>query len=84
MQRGISMATTSSYKLKPYGLPIHGRVDGFSRRIMWLKVCKSNNDPVIPASLYLHAVDENRVRPMYESKQTAERKMVYWLPHSAY
>ena len=37
-------------KLKSYGLPIHGCVDGFSRRIMWLKVCKSNSDPVIPAS----------------------------------
>ena len=31
---------------------------------MWLKVCKSNNDPVIPASFFLHAVEENRVQPM--------------------
>jgi len=37
-------------KLKSYGLPIHGCVDGFSRRIMWLKVRKSNKDPAIPAS----------------------------------
>ena len=51
-------------KLKPYGLPIHGCVDGFSRRIMWLKVCKSNNDPVIPAGFFLHAVEENGMRPM--------------------
>eukprot|EP00111_Clytia_hemisphaerica_P004806 TCONS_00013816-protein len=36
-------------KLKPYGLPIHGCIDGFSRKILWLKVCKSNNNPVIPA-----------------------------------
>ena len=34
-------------KLKPYGLPIHGCVDELSRRILWLKVCKSNNYPVI-------------------------------------
>ena len=32
-------------KLKPYGFPIHGAVDGFSRRVMWLKICPSNNDP---------------------------------------
>ena len=31
-------------KLKPYGFPIHGCVDGFSRRIMWLKVTRSNNN----------------------------------------
>jgi len=31
---------------------------------MWLKVCKSNNDPVTPASFFLHAVEENRVQPM--------------------
>jgi len=31
---------------------------------MWLKACESNNDPVFPASFFLHAVEENRVRPM--------------------
>ena len=31
---------------------------------MWLKVCKSNNDPVIPAGFFLHAVEENEMRPM--------------------
>ena len=52
-------------KLKPYGLPIHGCVDGFSRRNMWLKVCKSNNDDqVIPAGFFLHVVEENGMRPM--------------------
>ena len=46
--------------LKPYGLPIHGCVDGFSRRITWLKVGKSNNDLVIPAGFFLHAVEESK------------------------
>ena len=27
-------------KLKPYGFPIHGAVDGFSHRVMWLKICR--------------------------------------------
>lgn len=31
---------------------------------MWLKVCNSNNHPVITASFFLHTVDENGVRPM--------------------
>lgn len=45
-------------KLKPYGFPIHGAIDGLSRKIMWLKVCRSNNLPEIPASFYLKCVAE--------------------------
>ena len=25
-------------KLKPYGFPIHGCIDGFSRKLLWLEV----------------------------------------------
>ena len=32
-------------KLKPFGLCIHGSMDGYSRRIMWLEVEASNNNP---------------------------------------
>ncbi|XP_074656641.1 uncharacterized protein LOC141909875 [Tubulanus polymorphus] len=34
-------------KLKPYGFCIHGAMDGFSRRILWLKVASTNNDPSV-------------------------------------
>ena len=50
-------------KLKMYGFPIHGCVDGFSRKVLWLKVCRSNNNPVVPASLYLNAVEEQGIYP---------------------
>ena len=43
-------------KLKPYGFPIHGCVDGFSRRVMWLKVCKTNNDPSHVTSFFHECV----------------------------
>jgi len=43
-------------KLKPYGFALHGCIDGFSRHILWLKVLKSNNDPVVIAKLYLMTV----------------------------
>ena len=43
-------------KLKPYGFPIHGCIDGYSRKVLWLKVCRSNNDPAITAQHYLDAV----------------------------
>ena len=39
-------------KLKPYGFPIHGCIDGFSRRILWLEIVKSNNDPRVVAKLF--------------------------------
>lgn len=50
-------------KLKPYGLNIHGAIDGFSRKVLWLQVCKSNNNPVIPASFYLKTIKELNLCP---------------------
>ena len=34
-------------KLKPFGFCIHGAIDGYSRRVLWLKVASTNNDPEI-------------------------------------
>lgn len=45
-------------KLKPYGLSIHGCIDGYSRKIMWLRVGSSNNDPTVIARYYLRCVME--------------------------
>lgn len=45
-------------KLKPYGFPIHGAIDGFSRKILWLEVARSNNNPAMPATFYLNQVKE--------------------------
>lgn len=50
-------------KLKPYGFCIHGAIDGFSRKIMWLEVSDSNNDPRLVAKYYLDALSENRKAP---------------------
>ena len=43
-------------KLKPFGFCVHGAIDGFSRRILWLEVASSNNDPCIVAQYYLDCV----------------------------
>ena len=50
-------------KLKPYGFPIHGCIDGFSRKIIWLKVCRTSNDPKIPASFYIQTVQHFKYCP---------------------
>ncbi|XP_046861247.1 uncharacterized protein LOC124454484 [Xenia sp. Carnegie-2017] len=51
-------------KLKPYGFPIHGAIDGYSRRVIWLEEVKSNNDPKVPANLFLKSVKENLGCPL--------------------
>ena len=42
-------------KLKPYGFPIHV---GYSRRILWLKVTKSNLHAKVPAACYVDTMKE--------------------------
>ena len=42
--------------MKPFGFPIHAGVDGYSRKILWLEVVRSNNLPNTPAQLYLNSV----------------------------
>ena len=43
-------------KLKPFGFSIHGCVDGFSRRILWLEVQRSNKNPRLMARYFLDNV----------------------------
>ena len=43
-------------KLKPWGFPIHGAIDGFSRKVIWLNVTRSNNSPNNIASFYISTV----------------------------
>ncbi len=45
-------------KLKPFGLCIHGCIDGYSRRIMWLEVGPSNNNPAIICQYFLNCVKQ--------------------------
>ena len=34
-------------KLKPYCFCIHGAIDGYSRKILWLEVADTNNHPTV-------------------------------------
>ena len=45
-------------KLKPYGLAIHGAIDGYSRRILWLEVGTTNKDPKVTAQYFLDYVKQ--------------------------
>ncbi|XP_077864797.1 uncharacterized protein LOC144350485 [Saccoglossus kowalevskii] len=37
-------------KLKPFGFAVHGAIDGYSRKLLWLEVSSSNNNPGIIAT----------------------------------
>lgn len=50
-------------KLKRFGFSIHGCVCGFSRRVLWLRVGRSNNDPKVIASYFLDFLRELRGVP---------------------
>ena len=50
-------------KLKPFGFCIHGCVDGFSRRIIWLEVQRSNKNPRLVAKYFLKCVKGARGCP---------------------
>ena len=43
-------------KLKPFGFCIQGCIDGYSRRIIWLEVGVTNNDPDVTAGYFLDAI----------------------------
>ena len=51
-------------KLKPYGIAIHGAVDGFSRKIVWLEAGPSNNNPEYVARFYLDYVKRRGTVPL--------------------
>ena len=43
-------------KLKRFGFAIHGCIDGFSRKVIWLFVSTTNNDPLVVANFCLKAI----------------------------
>lgn len=45
-------------KLKPFGFSVHGCIDGFSRRLLWLEVGPTNKNPEVIAKYYLDAVKQ--------------------------
>ena len=45
-------------KLAPFGFFIHGTIDGYSRRILWLEVNSTNKNPRVIANHYLATVGQ--------------------------
>ncbi|XP_070577464.1 uncharacterized protein [Ptychodera flava] len=45
-------------KLKPYGICISGCIDGYSRKILWMKASSTNNNPAVIAHYYLSCIKQ--------------------------
>ncbi len=52
-------------KLKRYGLCVHGCIDGFSRKLMWLEACSSNKDPYIVCQFFVKCVRQQGGIPYF-------------------
>ena len=50
-------------KLKVFGFCIHGCIDGYSRRIMWLEVGPTNSNPAIICQYFLDCVKQVNCTP---------------------
>ena len=51
-------------KLKPCGFSIHGAISGFSRKIIWLELTRSNNKPENAAKFCIECVEGNGGCPL--------------------
>ena len=45
-------------KLQPFGFSIHGGIDGFSRKILWLEVGHTNKNPKVIAHYFVNCVQQ--------------------------
>lgn len=52
-------------KLKRFGFAIYGAIDGYSKKIMWLTVATTNNNPEVMAHQYLTCVEKKGFIPTF-------------------
>ncbi len=69
-------------KLKSYGFPISGCIDGFSRRLIWLRCSHTNNDPKVIASYFLTSVSQSGICPRKSRTDAGTENVVIATLHS--
>ena len=65
-------------KLKPFGIVIHGTIDGYSRRIHSLKSSSSNKNPKVIANYYLCLVKELNLVPRVIRGNRGTENVILW------
>lgn len=65
-------------KLTPFGLPIHGCIDGFSRMLLWLELAPSNRDPEQTCQYYMKAVEQYGVPHTVKVDKGPDNYNIVW------
>ena len=50
-------------KLNSFGFPIHGCIDSYSRKILWLNVSPTNNDPQVIPAYFIQCIEKLNLIP---------------------
>ena len=50
-------------KLKRFGFAIYGCIDGFSKKVIWIEMSTTNNDPDVIAHYYLQTIKKCKFLP---------------------
>ena len=67
--------------MKPSGIAIHESIDGYSLRILWLKLSSINNNPKVILNYYLCCIKELNLFHVL-SEETVELKMKLYAEYS--
>ena len=51
-------------KLAPYGIYVHGCVDGFSRKVIWMRAYSTNKNPAYVARYFIEACEQMGACPV--------------------
>ena len=64
-------------KLKRWSLCVHGCVDGFSRKILWLVSSSTNNDPIVIGNCFLQFIKKTKIVPVVSRMDKGRQNIFY-------
>ena len=64
-------------KLKPYGFALHGCIDGYSLKILWLKVFSTNNKPMMNAGVFAKHISNVIITPQIIRSDRGTENVVF-------
>ena len=69
-------------KLKAFGFPIHGAIDGSRRKILWPNICPSNNNLYIISYFYVNCISNLKCVPRTIKCDRGNEKVVAGMQRS--
>lgn len=64
-------------KLKPFGIAIHGAIDAYSRKILWLEASNTKNNPRVVARYFMNYIRKlKRIPRVVRSDHVSENSII--------